>query len=157
MKPRSQRNLNLRRLSIGLVAVLAGIAIGVGAYTFIYAKGYSYVTNDPAACANCHVMRGHFDAWVKSSHRNVAVCNDCHTPHDLVGKYVTKALNGYNHSMAFTTGRFEEPIKIKKRSLEVVENSCRHCHDEVVQAIDGPHREGDDRLSCVRCHPNVGH
>src|SRR3972149_10611367 len=114
MKPRSLPNLTLRRLAIGLVATLVGMAIGLGAYTFIYAKGSSYLTNDPAACANCHVMRDHFDAWVKSSHRNVAVCNDCHTPHDLVGKYVTKALNGYNHSMAFTTGRFEEPLKIKQ-------------------------------------------
>jgi len=35
-------------------AVLVGIAAGLGVYTFVYAKGYSYITNDPAACANCH-------------------------------------------------------------------------------------------------------
>jgi cytochrome c nitrite reductase small subunit len=151
------RTLNFRSLAIALTAVLAGAAIGIGAFTFIFAEGSSYLTNDPAACANCHVMRENFDAWAKSSHASVAVCNDCHTPHDAVGKYLTKALNGYNHSLAFTTGRFEEPIKIKQGSLDVVEDSCRHCHQDVVQMIDGPHREGDDRLSCVRCHPGVGH
>ena len=31
-----------------------GILTAVGGYTFVYAKGYSYLTNDPAACANCH-------------------------------------------------------------------------------------------------------
>lgn len=153
----SMRMLNLRRLAIALITVLAGAAIGIGAFTFIFAEGSSYLTNDPGACANCHVMRENFDAWTRSSHASVAVCNDCHTPHDVVGKYLTKALNGYNHSLAFTTGRFEEPIKIKQRSLDVVEDACRHCHNDVVQVIDGPHREGDDRISCVRCHPSVGH
>jgi hypothetical protein len=28
-------------------------------YTFVYAKGYSYLTNDPGACANCHIMADH--------------------------------------------------------------------------------------------------
>ena len=31
--------------------------------------GASYLTDDPAACANCHVMQEHFDAWPRSSHR----------------------------------------------------------------------------------------
>ncbi|HYP29673.1 MAG TPA: NapC/NirT family cytochrome c [Blastocatellia bacterium] len=60
--------------------VAVGLAAGVGGYTFIYAKGYSYLTNDPAACANCHIMQDHYDGWIKSSHRSVAACNDCHTP-----------------------------------------------------------------------------
>ena len=45
------------RLQAGLIAaVVIGIAIGLGSYTFVYARGYSYLTNDPAACANCHIM-----------------------------------------------------------------------------------------------------
>ena len=39
-----------------------GIAVGLGGYTFVYARGYSYLTNDPAACANCHVMEDHYRA-----------------------------------------------------------------------------------------------
>jgi cytochrome c nitrite reductase small subunit len=51
-----------RLLPIGAASIL-GILIGVGGYTFAYAKGASYLTNDPAACANCHVMENHYRAW----------------------------------------------------------------------------------------------
>ena len=139
-----------------LLAALSGAGLGVGAYTFVYARGSSYLTNDPLACANCHVMQGHFDAWVKSSHHAVAVCNDCHTPHDVIGKYFTKGLNGFNHSLAFTTGRFPEAIQITGRNREITEQACRYCHAEIVHAIDREPRAGQ-ALSCLRCHAEVGH
>jgi cytochrome c nitrite reductase small subunit len=139
-----------------IVAVTFGMLIAIGGYTFVYARGYSYVTNDPQACANCHVMEDHYRAWMKSSHRTVAVCNDCHTPPGLVPKYVTKGLNGFNHSLAFTTGRFPEPLRITARNAGVTESACRKCHQAVVDAIEGPHPE-TNRLSCIRCHSTVGH
>src|SRR5687768_9185592 len=118
----------MRLVPIVLTAIL-GMLMAVAGYTFIYARGYSYVTNDPAACANCHVMQDHYRAWMKSSHRAVAVCNDCHTPPGLVPKYLTKAENGFNHSLAFTTGRFPEPLRITARNRDVTERACRKCHD----------------------------
>jgi cytochrome c nitrite reductase small subunit len=124
-----------------IVAVTAAMLIAIGGYTFVYAKGYSYVTDDPAAYANCHVMEDHYRAWMKSSHRNVAVCNDCHAPPSLLPKYVTKGINGFNHSFAFTTGRFPEPIRITPRNFEVTESACRKCHEDIVSAIEG--RSGD--------------
>ena len=137
------------------LALMVGAAAGVGTFTFAYARGGSYLTDDPAACANCHVMREHFDAWVKSTHRAVATCNDCHTPRDgLVAKMRTKARNGFHHSLAFTTGNFPEPIRITPRNLAIVEAACRDCHGDVVQAIDANPQEP---LSCVRCHAGVGH
>jgi cytochrome c nitrite reductase small subunit len=139
-----------------LAAVLAGVAVGVGAYTFVYARGGSYLTNDPAACANCHVMQEQLAGWIASSHRSVAVCNDCHTPPGVVAKYATKASNGFWHSFAFTTGRFPEPIRIGARNRDVTERACRKCHQAIVDAID-PGREGDARLSCIACHRSVGH
>jgi cytochrome c nitrite reductase small subunit len=139
-----------------LAAVLLGVAVGVGAYTFVYARGASYLTNDPAACVNCHIMREQFDGWTASSHRSVAVCNDCHAPHDLVGKYATKALNGFWHSFAFTTGRFHEPIRITQRNRDVTEETCRYCHADVVTAIDAAPAEGQ-QLGCISCHRSVGH
>ena len=46
------------RMVYGLVlGVVVGVAFGIGLYTFAYAKGWSYLSDDPAACANCHVMR----------------------------------------------------------------------------------------------------
>jgi cytochrome c nitrite reductase small subunit len=60
-------------------------------------------------------MQDHYDSWQQSSHRHVAVCNDCHLPHNAVGKLVTKADNGFFHSLAFTLENFHEPIQIKPR------------------------------------------
>jgi len=147
------------RLGPALVvaAILLGVALGLGAYTFVFARGYSYLTNDPAACVNCHVMREQYDGWVASSHRAVAACNDCHTPHSsLAAKWGVKALNGFWHSVAFTSGRFHEPIRITGRNRAVTEGACRHCHGDVVQAIDAaPGHRGP--LDCLRCHRSVGH
>jgi cytochrome c nitrite reductase small subunit len=137
------------------LVVLGGIVAGLGCYTFVYAKGYSYLLNDPSACANCHVMRDYLDGWVKSSHRSVAACNDCHTPHDFAGKYSTKALNGFFHSLAFTSGRFPDVIEIKERNRGITEAACRHCHENVVLAMDGRHQA--QKVSCLRCHATVGH
>ena len=64
-----------RSLAIGLfAAVIPGSAVGLAAYTFVYAKGYSYLTNNPAACANCHVMQTRYDAWMKASHHLLSQC-----------------------------------------------------------------------------------
>jgi cytochrome c nitrite reductase small subunit len=142
---------------IQVAAILVGLTIGIGGYTFVYARGYSYLTNDPAACANCHVMRNHFSAWTRSSHRSVAVCNDCHTPPGLVPKYITKAQNGFWHSFYFTTGNYPDPLRMTARNHAVTERACRKCHAEVTASID-PHADTGRRgLSCTACHNEVGH
>lgn len=146
--------------TLPLVTALAvGSAVGLGLFTFVYADGATYLTNDPEACANCHVMRGHLDAWVKSSHASVAACNDCHAPHDFVGKYFCKARNGFFHSLAFTTGAFPEHIRANAYNHAVTEGACRSCHAELTHLIDlavaGDRNE--ESISCIRCHDNVGH
>lgn len=146
-----------RSVTAGIVlAVLVGVAVGIGAFTFGYAKGGSYMTDDPRACANCHVMEQQYSGWLKSSHRSVAVCNDCHTPHDFFGKYLTKALNGWHHSSAFTTGNFPDPIRITGRNREIAEASCRSCHADIIRQMNAGHPEAAD-LSCASCHGAVGH
>jgi len=139
-----------------VLALMLGLTAGLGVFTFFYAKGYSYFTNNPAACANCHVMQSHYDAWTKSSHRSVASCNDCHTPHNLPGKLYVKSRNGFWHSYYFTFGGFPEPIRITPPNRTVTENACRHCHAPIVQAIDRFHNAGKT-LDCIRCHASVGH
>jgi cytochrome c nitrite reductase small subunit len=138
-----------------VLGVLVGLVIGLGMYTFVYAKGYSYLTTNPQACTNCHVMQEYYDAWQKSSHRSVATCSDCHTPHNFIGKYAVKAENGFFHSLAFTSGRFPDNIEIRPRDARVTEGTCRHCHEAITTAIVGQHSAKD--MSCVRCHFNVGH
>jgi len=144
------------RLLALLIALTLGAAVGITGYTFVYAKGASYLSNDPRACANCHIMQDHLDGWIKSSHRSVATCNDCHTPAGLIPKYFTKADHGFFHSLAFTTGEFHEPIQMKDRSLKVTEGACRRCHQDIVHDIEVVQTAGTS-VSCLRCHSNVGH
>ncbi|NUN16382.1 MAG: cytochrome c nitrite reductase small subunit [Myxococcales bacterium] len=139
-----------------LLMVAVGTAAGIGGYTFFYADGAAYMTNDPAACANCHVMQSQYDGWIKSSHRNVAVCNDCHTPEGPLNKWISKARNGWNHSKAFTTGNYPDPIRINQFNTEIVEQRCRSCHASIAETIEAPHHGGEP-MSCIRCHHNVGH
>ena len=134
------------------LAAAAGFALGIGAFAFNYAKGSSYLGNDPATCANCHVMASHYSGWLAAPHRQVATCNDCHTPAGPISKYVVKAINGYHHSMAFTLGGYPDAIKARPSSAEIVEANCRRCHAPLVEDV----AHGLD-VACVRCHRSVGH
>lgn len=145
------RGHSILPIPLGL-AIAAGFAIGLGAYAFDYAKGTSYLGNDPATCANCHVMEGHYAGWQAAPHKRVATCNDCHTPAGPVSKYVVKAVNGYHHSMAFTFGGFPDVIKARPSSAAIVEANCRRCHAPLVEDV----AHGAD-VQCVRCHRSVGH
>ncbi len=142
-------------LSVVLAALIGTIA-GVGSYTFIYARGYSYFASDPGACTNCHVMRTYYDGWAKSSHHGAATCNDCHTPSNPVGKLATKTSNGFFHSAAFTLRLYPDAIQIKSGSARVTELACRRCHEGLVQAVNGPYTHGSG-MSCIHCHASVGH
>ena len=135
---------------------MLGILGGIGTFAFDYGQGTSYFSNDPLACANCHVMQDHYDSWLNSSHRHVAVCNDCHLPHDPVGKWITKADNGFFHSLAFTLENFHQPIQIKARNRRVTQNACLFCHADVVQQML-PAEPHDGMLACIHCHSDVGH
>jgi len=148
--------LRAQDLLLVLSALAVGLAIGVSGFTFVYAKGASYLTDNPQACANCHVMSEQYGGWIRSSHRSAAVCNDCHTPKGFFAKYLNKSANGARHSWAFTTGWFHEPIAIKSHNREITESRCRDCHQEITDAIDPNHGQGAV-LACIRCHGSVGH
>lgn len=138
-----------------VAAVLLGMVLGLGAYTFYYSEGAAYFSNDPKACLNCHVMREPFDGWSHSSHKAVATCNDCHTPHNFPNKWLAKGRNGWNHSVAFTTGNFPDPIRIRDFNARIVRQNCIQCHQTLVSAIHHP--DTRQALSCISCHGNVGH
>jgi cytochrome c nitrite reductase small subunit len=153
----------------GLVAaILTGSAAGVGGFTANYAEGLSYLSDDPNACANCHVMQGHLDSWSRGPHQAVAHCNDCHVPTDFVGKYFSKARNGYNHSMGFTFQPsapdepgarkvYEEPIRIKPTNSQILQDNCLRCHGDLVHDVVRGSTWADDAIRCVQCHRAVGH
>lgn len=147
-----------RRLSLLLwAATLAlGTFTGVGVYTFVYARGGSYLTDQPEACVNCHVMREQYAGWIKGSHRSVAVCNDCHTPDGTAQKYAAKAMYGFLHAYAFTTGRFLDEIQITPHMYALTERACLKCHATIVQTMTAT-GAGWETPTCLRCHGDVGH
>lgn len=147
-------------LAGALLSVAAGAFIGLGGYTFHEAKGTAYLSDDPAACVNCHVMNEHFDSWSKSAHHAVATCNDCHVPHDTVGKYMAKMDHGWRHSKAFTLQDFHEPIQITPADLKIVEINCVRCHEAFVGDAVGAAVHGggtETGISCVHCHSRAAH
>ncbi len=139
-----------------LVGLVVGVPLGTGLALFAYADGLSYLSANPNACANCHVMQPNLAAWQASSHRNIAACNDCHTSGGLLNRYAQKAENGFHHSLAFTTGNFSEPIRIKQASLMVVLENCKTCHQPLLEASRFGH-PGLGEKNCLHCHKQTGH
>lgn len=150
------------------VGALAGVLIGLVGFTFDYAQGLSYLSNDPAACANCHVMREQLDSWQKGPHHAVATCNDCHVPPSFPEKYLAKARNGYHHSFGFTFQSptpdepgarrvYQEPIRIKAANSQVLQDNCLRCHADLVHDIVRGSTWASGAVRCVHCHAGVGH
>lgn len=140
------------------LAVGIGVFIGLGSYTFFYADGGSYFSENPKACTNCHIMNQQYKAWSGSGHHHVATCNDCHLPKHGIQKYLAKARNGWNHSVAFTLENFPEPIRITPKSMRILEQNCVRCHGSLVhEAVRVPTQQFHEATSCAHCHGNVGH
>jgi cytochrome c nitrite reductase small subunit len=148
--------LSVRKIVLA-VALLFGVLVGVGSFTFTYGEGFSYFSTDPRACVNCHIMRPQYDSWQKSSHHAVATCVDCHLPHTFFAKYIAKADNGYRHSWAFTFQDFHEPIQMIPRNRRILQNNCVTCHGELVHPLVAGSTTAENSVSCVHCHADVGH
>lgn len=141
-----------------LLCGLVGVLLGSALFTFHEGEGVSYLGNAAQTCANCHVMQEQYDGWQKASHHAVAACNDCHVPHDVIGKYLTKGENGFEHSKAFTLQNFHEPIQIRPHSARIVQQNCIRCHADLVNDMRGrAQTPSDTSFSCARCHAHVGH
>lgn len=146
----------VRAFATFLLAMIIGIPVGTSIATFIYADGFSYLKANPKACMNCHVMQSNYDRWMQSSHRAVANCNDCHTHGNMIQKYGQKALNGFLHSWAFTTGNFHEPIEIKGFNRKIAMKNCLSCHSNLIESSHFG-KAGFGELDCLSCHQGVGH
>lgn len=148
----------LGRVFLPLMLCLGlGILVGLVGFTFYYAEGAAYLSNDPKACVNCHIMRDQYDGWQKGSHHAVATCNDCHTPHALVPKYLSKMENGFWHSKGFTLQDFHEPIRIKPRNKTILQENCVGCHGGLVSELLTHAGDEEQVVDCVKCHADVGH
>lgn len=147
--------MSRRKTLASMSVAMVGVALGVGATTFHYAEGTSYLSKEPRACTNCHIMQSQFDSWQKASHHTVASCVDCHLPEHFPHNYIAKARNGWNHSRAFTLQDFPEPILITAPNAAILQDNCVRCHGDVAHALVAGQDDGARR--CVACHVAVGH
>ncbi|MCC6758965.1 MAG: cytochrome c nitrite reductase small subunit [Candidatus Omnitrophica bacterium] len=145
------------------VAFICGGLLGVGSFILRISNATAYLSDDPKACINCHVMFPQYETWQHSSHRDKAVCNDCHVPHNShLRKYLFKAQDGLRHSWMFTFRQEPQVIRMHKAGQAVVQENCIHCHEKVVDGTDLTHGNykqylnGDAKL-CWQCHREVPH
>lgn len=149
------------KLSI-LIALL--ISINVFYNTLQSSKALSYLSTDPKACINCHVMNTAYATWQHSSHFKVK-CVECHLPTDnIVDKYIAKARDGYNHSLAFTLNTYKQSMKITEDGADRVQKNCVSCHASLISSIsstDKYHSYDEDAKTeqkrCWECHKSVPH
>ena len=140
-----------------LLSVALGAMIGLGLFTFYYGEGFSYASKDPQACINCHIMQSQYDSWQKASHHTAASCVQCHLPQNFPDNYISKAVNGYNHSKAFTFQDFHEPIMITQKNSIILQKNCIECHSSITENLAHGSTTDPDEIKCVRCHRSVGH
>ena len=148
----------LRQVLSITAATAVGLVIGAGGFGVYYSNATSYLSSDPSACVNCHVMKDQYNAWLKGSHTNVATCDDCHLPHDnIAAKYVVQIEDGLLHGSKFTTGDYPTNIRIRESSLAVTNGACLSCHGNLTNDMRAAMGDTDESLTCTHCHARVGH
>ena len=145
------------------VIILLGILFGLGAHILYVSNAVSYLSNDPNACINCHVMTPQYATWERSSHAKVATCNDCHVPHDnFIRTYYFKAMDGLRHATIFTFRLEPQVIRIKEAGRNAVQENCIRCHSNQIhpialRAINNRSVEDQRPGYCWDCHREVPH
>ncbi|MWV62856.1 cytochrome c nitrite reductase small subunit [Helicobacter saguini] len=150
-----------------IVFALLAVLFISGAYTFHNAKGMSYLSNDSAACNNCHIMNDVYADYLKAPHSKKikgeprASCGDCHLPHNFIDKWIAKAESGVGHAYAFTFKLNDLPTNLSatEKTKKIVQQNCMNCHaDYATHAINATTSRGiKDALTCTSCHVGVGH
>lgn len=145
--------------------VTVAVALGMGLHLVRESKATSYLSSDPKACINCHVMESYYATWQHSSHAERAKCVDCHLPVDnYIDKYASKTRDGWNHSVAFTLSTYGKRMLITEDGARRVQENCIRCHASfsgmIVRAADRYHAFDSESLGerkCWDCHRSVPH
>jgi cytochrome c nitrite reductase small subunit len=145
------------------VVILLGIFTGLVFFVVYVSNAPSYLSDKPGACVNCHVMYPQYASWSHSSHQNIAVCNDCHVPHDnFFSKYYFKAKDGLYHASVFTLRNEPQVIMIKEASQDVVQENCKRCHADLISMVNLTEVTAKNSLEgkghrCWDCHRITPH
>lgn len=145
------------------VILAAGVFSGLGVLAFHISNASSYLTDDPKACVNCHIMAPQYATWKHSSHARVAVCNDCHVPHENIAlKYAFKAMDGTRHAFMFTFHFEPDVIRMHAPGQWTVQNNCIRCHGGQMEhaahaAVTWQEVKAGTGKLCWDCHRETPH
>lgn len=156
---------------------LALVVLGVGAIgSWAVIDTAFHATADYEFCTGCHSYEPIAAAYLEDVHGGnnplglSAACNDCHLPHDnSLHYFFVKARHGVVDPVASLLKSPEDidwhAIRERRESF-VYDSGCLSCHKNLEAVSEGqrkafrPHRryfQGEDDLTCVGCHENVGH
>ncbi|QQS35029.1 MAG: cytochrome c nitrite reductase small subunit [Ignavibacteriales bacterium] len=145
------------------VIIAIGVIFGLGFVIAHISNATSYLSDDPKACVNCHVMNPQFATWQRSSHARVTTCNDCHVPHDnFIRTYLFKASDGLRHATMFTFRLEPQVIRIHEAGRNVVQENCIRCHSDLINqtnliTMTGESADHGNGKLCWDCHREVPH
>lgn len=145
------------------VIIMLGSLTGLGIMVFYISNAVSYLSDDPAACVNCHVMVPQHATWQRGSHGIVAACNDCHVPHNNpISTYVFKASDGVRHAFMFTFRLEPQVIRMHEPGMATVQENCVRCHHHTVSMTDIQFISASDighgrGKFCWDCHRETPH
>lgn len=144
------------------VSLMIGIIVGLGIYLAKISRVHSYLSDDPKACINCHVMNTAYDTWSHSAHREVTTCNSCHIPHDnIIKKYVFKGMDGMRHAYVFTTRTEPQVLRISDRGAGTVQKNCISCHENKMlnhgSLYGSEQTDSKFERKCWSCHKSTPH
>ncbi|MFH0756648.1 MAG: cytochrome c nitrite reductase small subunit [Bacteroidota bacterium] len=140
-----------------------GVIAGLLVYLIYISRAYSYLSDDPSACMNCHIMAPQYATWNHSSHRENTNCNACHVPHNnVVNKYYFKAKDGLRHATMFTLRKEPQVIMIKEAGKQVVQDNCIRCHkdlisDHKINSYTQTFLQFKGERQCWECHRETPH
>ncbi|MDK9700391.1 MAG: cytochrome c nitrite reductase small subunit [bacterium] len=134
-------------------AIALGVFVAIGILIFRASEATSYLTDDPKACINCHIMRPEFATYARSSHARVATCNDCHVPQHPLWKWPFKARDGMRHAFMFTFRLEPQVIHASEMAEAAIESNCIRCHGKLIETA------GNIKMNqhCFFCHREVPH
>jgi cytochrome c nitrite reductase small subunit len=147
--------------------LLGGVAMGLGLYNIYMSRVFSYLSDDPAACVNCHIMSVSYQSWSKDAHSKWTNCNDCHTPqHSKLVGMLFKAQDGLGHAAVYLTGK--EPMAPRPRpaATKAIQDNCVRCHTTLTTDIASvghttdriiPKDGHQQEKVCWDCHRHVPH
>lgn len=144
--------------------IAGGLLAGTGVYAIYISRAHSYLSDEPSACVNCHIMAPYYDSWNHSSHATWTNCNDCHVPQgNAVEKYAFKAVDGLYHAAIFTIKGEPQTIRPRDASNTVIMENCIRCHTQLntefvkTGMISYAQVKAGEGKACWDCHTQVPH